>query len=121
MALGQQGFRKVVGPAYFSGFHLRERGLQIVRPVLSCAALDGVGNVHETFVDLFFITGVAAQKIIIEVQAVQHDLVTHGFNRANAVECRRGVQPRRALPQSSEDIDDQQQHQDGQNRAEPHV
>ena len=113
MALGQQGFCKIVGPACFGAFHLDERGLQQLSgrvwasPRLMVSAMS-----TRSLVDLFFIARIAAQKIIIEIQAVQHDLVAHGFNGANAFERRGGVETRRALAQSSEDIDDEQADQD---------
>ena len=83
MTLGKKRLGKIVRPAGFGAFDLLERGLDVVAGRLRLAARDKVIDVSETLVDLFFVTRVTAQKKIVHVVAVQHDLVAHRLDHAN--------------------------------------
>ena len=41
-----------------------------------------VDNVGETLVHFLFVAGIAAEEKIVHVEAIQHDLVAHGFDGA---------------------------------------
>ena len=77
MPLGKQRLGKIVGPTCFGAFDLNQRGFKAVVVGLRLATLDQVVDVSKSFVDLFFVAGIAAQEEIVHVVAVQHDLVAH--------------------------------------------
>ena len=107
MALGDQRLCKVVGPAGFRTLNLDEGGANGFTGGLRFSALDLVDDIHQTLGHFLFIAGIAAEEEIIHVQAVQHDLVAHGFDGANAFEGRGGVGARRSFLESSDDVHDE--------------
>ncbi len=111
MALGDERLGKIVGPACFGALDLDQSGANGVGGGARLTALNLVDNVRQTFVHLFLIAGIAAEKEIIHVEAIQHDLVTHGSDGANAIESHRGVAARRAPLDSCEHIHDEQNQQ----------
>ena len=91
VALGEKRLGKIVGPACFGAFDLNEGGLDAVARGLRLTALDQVVDVAEALVDLFLVAGIAAEKKIVHVVAVQHDLVAHGLDGAHVFERGRGI------------------------------
>jgi hypothetical protein len=51
-----------------------------------------------------FVAGIAAEKEIVHIEAIQHDLGADGCNGANALDRRRGIGARRALLKTSDDV-----------------
>jgi hypothetical protein len=74
VALGEERLGEIVSPTGFGTFDLDQGGAKRVRAGLSFATLETVGEVGHALVDLFFVAGITAEKKIIQVQAIEHDL-----------------------------------------------
>jgi len=98
MALGDQGLGKVIGPAGFGTLDLDQSSANGFAGGLRFAALDLVCDIRQTLIHFLFIAGIAAEEEIIHVEAIQHDLIAHGFDGANAVQGPAGVVARRSFP-----------------------
>ena len=120
-ALGDQRLGKVVGPAGFRTLNLDQGGADGFAGGLRFAALDLVGDVRQTFTHFLFIAGIAAKEEIIHVEAIQHDLIAHGFDGANAFQGQAGIFARRAFLPPGDDIHNEQHRQGGQDQAETRV
>src|SRR5260370_9833092 len=91
MALGDERLGKVVGPTGFGALDLDESGAHSFTGGIRFAALNLVYDVRQTLVDFFFIAGIAAETEIIHIEAIQHNLISHGFDSANAVKGPAGI------------------------------
>ncbi len=60
VAFCEQGFGEIVGPADFSALNLDQRSTKVVRGKLGLALLERIAQIGEAFVDLVFVTGIAA-------------------------------------------------------------
>src|SRR2546426_12685002 len=69
-------------------------------------------------VDLIFVAWVAAEQKVIQIQAVNHDLVANQFDGAHAVERCRGIGPSGALLQHCGSIYEKQDQQNAEDKAE---
>ena len=121
MTLGNQGLGKIVGPTGFGALDLNEGRVNGIVGGLSLAALDHVGHVGEALVDFLFVAGIAAEEKVVHVEAVQHDLVPHGFNRANTLERHAGVRACRLLHVAGHEVHQKQNSENGQNEPETGV
>src|SRR5712692_2376661 len=100
---GDQRLCKIIAPAGFRTLNLDQGGADRFAGGLRFSALDLVGDVRQTLVHFLFIAGIAAEEKIIHVEAIQHDLIAHGFNGANAVKGHAGVGAGRFLPPTGDD------------------
>src|SRR5258708_149632 len=121
MALGDQRLGKIVGPACFRTLDLDQGSADGFIGSVRFAALDLVDDVGQTLVHSVFITGIAAEEEVIHVEAIQHDLIAHGFDGTNALESHAGVGARRSFLESSDDIHYEQHRKNGQYQAETGV
>src|SRR6266851_4587266 len=121
MALGDEWFGEIVGPACLRALDLDQSGANRLVGGLRLTTLDLVGDVRQTLVHFFLISRISAEEEIIHVEAIQHDLVAHEFDGANAVESGAGILAGRTFIPTSDDIYDEQQRQDGQDQAETRV
>ena len=121
VALGDQGFGKIVSPTGFGAFHLDQRGANHVIAGLRFTTLDEIGNVGEPFVDLLFVARVAAEEEVVHVKAIQHDLIAHGLDGAHALKGRTCVRSRGFLFEARENVHEEQQDEDAKNQAKSRV
>src|SRR5216684_1467113 len=121
MALGDQRLGKIVGPACFRTLDLDQGSADGFIGSVRFAALDLVDDVGQTLVHSVFIAGIAAEEEVIHVEAIQHDLIAHGFDGTNALESHAGVGARRSFLESSDDIHYEQHRKNGQDQAETGV
>src|SRR5260370_17369374 len=121
MALGDERLGKVVGPTGFGALDLDESGAHSFTGGIRFAALNLVYDVRQTLVDLFFVAGIAAEKELIHIEAIQHNLIAHGFDSANAVKGRAGILAGGTLLPTGQDIHDEQDQQTAKQQAESRV
>jgi len=121
MPLGDKRLGKVVSPTGFGAFDLDQGRANGFAGGVRFAALNLINNVRQALVHFLFIAGIAAKEEIIHVEAVQHDLITHGFDGANAIQGQAGILAGRAFPPAGEDIHYEQHGQGGQNQAETRI
>ena len=88
MTLGEQRLGEIVAPAGFGALDLDERSVeQVVVGRARFAVFDDVGDIEHAFVDFFFVARIAAQQEVVEVIAIEHDLVADGFDGAHILQC----------------------------------
>src|SRR5260370_11183972 len=121
MALGDEGLGKVVGTTGFGALDLDESGAYGFAGGIRFAALNLVYDVRQTLVHFFFIAGIAAEKEIIHVEAIQHNLIAHGFDSPNTVQGQAGILAGGTLLPAGQDIHDEQDQQTAQQQAESRV
>ena len=121
MALGNQRLREIVRPTHFGAFDLNQSGVDGLVGDLRFSALDEVGHVGKTLVDLLFVAGISAQEKVVHVEAVHHDLVAHRLDGGLAIEGHAGIVACRFRHQTANDIHHHQDTENGQNQAETRV
>src|SRR6266704_2446928 len=104
MALGDERLGEIVSPTGFGALHLNESGADGFVGGLRFTALDDVGDVVQALRDSIFVTRIAAEEKVIHVEAIQHDLVTHGFNSADAFQSGSGIGTGRFLHPSGKEV-----------------
>src|SRR6266700_4611434 len=104
MALGDERLGEIVSPTGFGALHLNESGAYGFVGGLRFTALDDVGDVVQASSDSIFVARIAAEEKVIHVEAIQHDLVTHGFNSADAFQSGSGIGTGRFLHPSGKEV-----------------
>src|SRR5262249_23660483 len=112
---------EIVGPTCFGSLNLDQRCSQQIASRLGFATLDELAHLDQTAVYFFFVARIAAEQKIVEIVAVEHDLVTRRLDRANAFQNGAGIFACGLLPPPSRGVQNDQNEQNAEDGAEAHV